>query len=237
MTVSDLTLLLLTVISYLPTSSATLRDLALSGPFIRSIATYIGHLDPSVRRCGMLVAEEVAHRTGKALDFKDWDGDDGGKPWARSARQLISEKDTDSLIPDDDDGDGLIVEEIVEDASEPSGQPLQTSRELALPPSGYDSDDSLTGYASPPSSRSPSPTPSELAEIEKDPTSHIGRTKVARPVYLAQLGEMIRGTSGLRTEQENQEAEKIEIALDAAEELIRRKRGYGTELGESATSE
>ncbi|KAH9977269.1 telomere length regulation protein-domain-containing protein [Lactifluus volemus] len=231
-----LTLLLLTVISYLPTSSATLRDLALSGPFIRSIATYIGHLDPSVRRCGMLVAEEVAHRTGKALDFEDWEGDDGGKPWARSVRQLLSEKDTDSLIPDDDDGDGLIVAEIVEDASEPSGQPLQTSRELSPPPSGYDSDDSLTGYASPPSSRSPSPTPSELAEIEKDPTSHIGRTKVARPVYLAQLGEMIRGTSGLRTEQENQEAEKIEIALDAAEELIRRKRGYGTELEENAVN-
>jgi len=52
-------------------------------------------------------------------------------------------------------------------------------------------------------------------------------------VYLAQLGEMIRSTSGLKTEQENQDAEKIEIALDVAEELVRRKRGYGTELGKS----
>jgi hypothetical protein len=80
---------------------------------------------------------------------------------------------------------------------------------------------------------SPSPTPSELAEIERDPTLRVGRTKIPRPVYLAQLGEMIRGTSGLKTDQENQEAEKIEIALDVAEELIRRRRGYGTELGMS----
>jgi len=38
-------------------------------------------------------------------------------------------------------------------------------------------------------------------------------------VYLAQLGEMIRSTSGLKTEQENQDAEKIEIALDVARNL------------------
>jgi telomere length regulation protein len=233
MIVADLTLLLLTAVSYLPSSSTALKDLALSGPFIRSIGTYIGHLDPSVRRCGMLVAEEVARRTGKELDFKDWDGDDGGKPWARSVRQLLGEKDADAEIPDDDEGDELAVEDIVANTFEPTRQPVQTPRDCVSSPKGYDSDDSLTGYDSPPSSRSPSPTPSELVEIERDPTLRVGRTKIARPVYLAQLGEMIRGTSGLRTEQENQEAEKIEIALGAAEELIRRKRGYGTELGES----
>lgn len=235
MTVADLTLLLLTAVSYLSSSSATLRDLALSGPFIRSIGTYIGHLDPSVRRCGMLVAEEVAHRTGKELDFKDWDGDDGGKPWARSVRQLLREKDADAEIPDDDEGHELAIEETIEDAFETSSPPVQPPRPFVSSSEGYDSDDSLTGYASPPSSRSPSPTPSELAEIEKDPTLRVGHTKIARPVYLVQLGEMIRGAGGLRTGQENQEAEKIEIALDAAEELIRRKRGYGTELGELIT--
>src|SRR5258708_32757497 len=97
----DLTLLFLTTISYLPASSSTLRELAVSVPFIRSISTYIGHLDPSVRRCGMLVAEELARRTGKELDFKDWDGDDGGKPWARSVRQLLGGKDTDGEMAED----------------------------------------------------------------------------------------------------------------------------------------
>ena len=230
----DLTLLFLTTISYLPAASSNLRELAVSVPFIRSISTYIGHLDPSVRRCGMLVAEEVARRTGKDLDFKDWDGDDGGKPWVRSVRQLLCGKDTDAEILDDDEGRKLAVEEILEEyAFEPTTEPVQTSRPFCAPSEDPDSDDSLTGYASPPSSRSPSPTSSELAEIEKDPTLRVGRTKVSSPVYLAQLGEMIRGPSGLKTDQENQEADRIEIALNVAEELIRRKRGYGTELGRS----
>lgn len=227
----DLTLLFLTTISYLPASSSTLRELVVSVPFIRSISTYIGHLDPSVRRCGMLVAEEVARRTGKELDFKDWDGDDGGKPWARSVRQFLGGKDGDAEIWDDE-GHELAFEEImVEDAFEPTSEPVQTSGPFSALSEDHDSDDSLTGYASPPSSRSPSPTPSELAEIERDPTLRVGRTKISRPVYLAQLGEMIRGTTGLKTDQESQDAEKIEIALNVAEELIRRKRGYGTELG------
>ena len=230
----DLTLLFLIAISYLPAFSSTLQELAVSVPFIHSISTYIGHLDPSVRRCGMLVAEEVARRTGKKLDFKDWDGDDGGKPWVRTVRQLIREKDADAEIVGDDEGHELAVEEIVkEDAFKPASESVQSSGPLRTPSEGHDSDDSLTGYDSPPSSRSPSPTSSELAEIERDPTLHVGRSKISRPVYLAQLGEVIRGTGGLRTDQENQEAEKIEIALDVAEELIRRKRGYGTELGRS----
>ena len=232
MIVIDLTMLFLTTISYLPASSSNLGELAVSVPFIRSISTYIGHLDPSVRRCGMLVAEEVAHQTGKALDFKDWDGDDGGKPWARSVRQLLCGKDADAEMLDDDEGCKLEVEEILEEvAFAPTSEPVQTSRPVCVPSEDPDSDDSLTGYASPPSSRSPSPTPSELAEIEKDPTLRVGRTKISRPVYLVQLGEMIRGPSGLKTGEDNQEADRIEIALDVAEELIRRKRGYGTELG------
>ncbi|KAI9456255.1 telomere length regulation protein-domain-containing protein [Lactarius psammicola] len=231
-----LTLLLLATILYLPSSSATLRDLALSGPFIQSIGTYIGHLDPSVRRCGMLVAEEVAHRTGKELDFKDWDGDDGGKPWARSVRQLLDHKDVDVQTLDSSEEHQLAVEEIIEeDAFEPPDESAQMPQSSVSPPEDYDSDDSLIGYAAP-SSRSPSPTPSELEEVERDPTLHVGKAKIVPPVYLAQLGEMIRGTSGLKTDQESQEADKVEIALNVAEELVRRKRGYGSELEENAVN-
>ncbi|KAH9001642.1 hypothetical protein EDB92DRAFT_1827974 [Lactarius akahatsu] len=207
-----LTLLFLATISYLPNSSATLRDLALSGPFIRGIGTYIGHLDPSVRRCGMLVAEEVAHRSGKELDFKDWDGDDGGKPWARDVRQLLGHKDVDVQITGS--SEELVVEEIIEEnAFGPPDESSQMSQSFVSPPEDYDSDDSLIGYAAP-SSRSPSPTLSELAEVEKDPSLRVGKVKIVPPVYLAQLGEMIRGTSGLKTGQESQEVEKVEIALN-----------------------
>ncbi|KAI0048561.1 hypothetical protein FA95DRAFT_1034938 [Auriscalpium vulgare] len=226
------TILLLMIVSYLPSKSRALQDLAFSSPFISCIGTYIGHLDPSVRRCGMLVAEEIARRTGKKLDFKDWDGDDGDKPWARGVRKLTAEKDADADALEDEEMPvpELMIEDILnDDIIEAPAVPL-------VLPVGYDSDDSLTGYASQSSSRSQSPTPSELDEIEKDPTLRVGRDKIARPVYLAQLGEMIRSTSGLKSEQESQTAEKMEIALNVAEELIRRKRGYGTELEENAVN-
>ncbi|OBZ75699.1 DNA replication checkpoint protein tel2 [Grifola frondosa] len=117
---------------------------------------------------------------------------------------------------------------------EPPQQPKKPT--VHEPVSGYDSDDSLTGYASPSSSRSASPTPSELEEIERDPTLRVGIKKVPRPVYLAQLGEMVRSTSGLKGGDEDMEARKIEVALEVAEELIRRKSGYGTELEENAVN-
>ncbi|GBE82448.1 telomeric DNA binding protein [Sparassis crispa] len=217
--------------------------LALSPPFITAISTYISHLDPSVRRCGMLVAEEVARGAGKKLDFGDWEGEDQGKAWCRQLRQLVKGRDADAdvdMTADISNTEGArleipleaAVEALsMEDTSEP-GQPRKpTVRDV-----GYDSDDSLTGYASPSSSRSPSPTPSELEEIEKDPTLRVGKRKILRPVYLAQLGNMVRSSGGLKSEQEEAEAEKIEIALNVAEELIRRKRGYGTELEENAVN-
>ena len=235
---TDVTLLLLATIAYLPPASAVLADIALSPPFIRSIGTYIGHLDPSVRRCGMLVAEEVAHKTGKQLDFGDWEGDEGGKAWARGVRALLAGKDADADdLPEDAQAAEreLSVEELLTDEifEPPDGESARPSASASAQPGGYDSDDSVTGYASPASSsRTPSPTPSELDEYEKDPTVRMGRDKIQRPVYLAQLGQMIRNTSGLKSENENQEADKIEVGLAVAEELIRRKRGFGTELGE-----
>jgi telomere length regulation protein len=48
------------------------------------------------------------------------------------------------------------------------------------------------------------------------------REKVQRPVYLMQLLELLRART---------EPEKLEVALRWGEELIRRKRDYGTELG------
>jgi telomere length regulation protein len=182
----------------------------------------------------MLVAEIVAERVGKKLDFGDWEGDDAGKPWAREIRQLVAARDLDA----DDSIDvkteiGNIEGRGIEETPSPSAskdtEPSR-SQPIALG-TGYDSDDSLTGYASPSSSRSSSPTPSELDEIAKDPTLGVGVKKIPRPVYLAQLGEMVRSTGGLKADDDNQEADKIEMALNCAEELIRKKRTYGTELG------
>jgi telomere length regulation protein len=227
----DITLLLLVALSNLSSAYPKSQELSFSPAFIQSITYYISHLDPSVRRCGMLVAEEVARLAGKKLDFKDWDGDEEDKQWAKDVRKLLSTSDVAAEPWTDDTIDGkpppeldvreLLTEDIIE-------SPLPAP---VLSNTGYDSDDSLTGYASQPSSRSASPTPEELAEIEKDPTLNVGKKKIQRPVYLAQLGELVRGSSGTQSGEDNQEVERMEMALNVAEELIRRKRDFGTELG------
>ncbi|KAI0085456.1 telomere length regulation protein-domain-containing protein [Irpex rosettiformis] len=249
------TAFLLFALSYLTASTRgssthpAITALSFSPPFITSIATYISHLDPSVRRCGMLVAEEVAKASGKKLDFGDWDGDSDGRKWCRDIRELVKERDVDadvSLVSEEDpkapgndtgfEGAKKAHVDTVPSSPEPKSHSTRKPK-ITVVSSGYDSDDSLTGYASEPSSsRSASPTPSELEEIEQDPTLRVGKIVIHRPVYLTQLGEMIRPSSGVRQEEEDKEPKKIEVALEAAEELIRRKRAYGTELEENAVN-
>ncbi|THG97808.1 hypothetical protein EW026_g4264 [Hermanssonia centrifuga] len=47
---------------------------------------------------------------------------------------------------------------------------------------------------------------------------------------------MVRPTSGVKAEEGPEEVTKIEVALGVAEELIRKKRAYGTELEENAVN-
>ena len=184
----------------------------------------------------MLVAEEVATLAGKKLDFEDWEGRDADRVWARSLRSLTKERDIDAED----------VESLAEEQPEPHKRgepsPVKISRsdpaasrhtirvENAAEPDS--DDDSIQGYASEgDSDHVPSPTPSELEEIEKDPTLNVGVKKIPKPVYLAQLGELVRSTNvGLKSS-ENNEPDKIEMALSCGEELIRRKRNFGVELG------
>jgi telomere length regulation protein len=177
----------------------------------------------------MLVAEVAAERAGKKLDFGDWEGNDAGKPWAKNVRKLIDIRDVD--VGEESDYVDEHAEEVVIPKQKLNIPSESKTPAVSVTPIGYDSDDSLTGYASPGSSRSVSPTQSELDEIEKDPTLRVGIKKTSRPVYLAQLGKMLRGTGGVNSGEDNQEADKIELALNCAEELIRKKCDYGTELG------
>ena len=238
-------MMLLVTICYFPAESKQTSSLAFSPPFISSIGSYISHLDQSVRRCGMLVAEIVAQRTGKTLQFDDWDGDDYNKSWARQLRQLITTRDVDAQELDiemdgerpdtrDTSASGIeIAEDIVTEGAKQQVKITQGMKSMPVitrAVTDYDSDDSLTGYASP-SSRSLSPTQSELEEIERDPTLGVGKKKVPPPVYLVQLAELVRSTSGTKSNEPDQEADKIEMALDCGEDLVRRKRSYGAELG------
>ncbi|KAJ6513868.1 telomere length regulation protein-domain-containing protein [Mycena vitilis] len=231
-----LTTLLLVILSYFPAASPKILSLALSPALISGVGTYIGHLDSSVRRCGMLAAEVVAHLSGKTLDFGDWEGDEGGKAWARNVRLLLMARDLDANLDDADEVALPSDDADIQQISTPGVQSAQRAGPSASRvEAGSDSDDSLSGYISPTSSRSNSPTPSELAEIEKDPTLGVGAKKVPRPVYLAQLGALIRPAGGLKVD-ETQLASEVEVGIDCAEELIRKKKGYGTELEENVVN-
>lgn len=215
----DLTSLLLLTISYLPPSSESVQALPVLTPFINSVGLYIGHMDQSVRLCGILVAEIVADKAGKKLDFGVWNGA-GGAQWFEQLRALLDARDIDAVGENDSDP-------VVQEEEEREGRlgPSSTRATVAA----YDSDDSLTGYASPASSRSVSPTPSELADIEKDPTLRVGGQKrPARPVYLPDLGALLQGSMKAG---DPGAADKLEVALSCAEELIRKKKGFGFELG------
>jgi telomere length regulation protein len=172
----------------------------------------------------MLVAEEVAQRSGRQLNFKIWDGDEDGKDWARWIRRLIGTRDIDSDIPLPP-----IAKQPGPDHSSRKPEPKAPTREIHVSNSTVDSDDSLEGYAdsSASSSRPPSPTMSELAEQERDASlRNPGKKRIDKPVYLVDLGRL------LKFEKEGPEqAESIDIALRCAAGLIRRKEGYGHELG------
>lgn len=194
---------------------------------ITGVGLYIGHLDPDVRICGMLVAEVVAQRAGGTLDFGVWAGDGPGKDWAKRMRQLISERD-------DDAETSVVSPSVSEQApSNPRNDCTKGETNVTVEDHGDESDDSITGYAeaSPSSSRAPSPTSSQLAELEHDPTlGDPGKKALTKPVYIIDLLLL------LKVDKEgNEQAESIAIGLKWAAELIRRKRGFGFELGEHDT--
>ncbi|KIY51038.1 hypothetical protein FISHEDRAFT_38201 [Fistulina hepatica ATCC 64428] len=245
----------LLTISHFPALGNEVKAVSLKPSFISSMTTYIGHMDNSVRRCGMLSAEIVAQMAGQKLDFGDWDdaSPDASmwQPWCHDLRRLVRGKDSDAdmsveLNGPQEDTEKVISSDAKRLISETKSEKTRAAHGLAFTQesAGYDSDDSLTGYAeSPASSRSVSPSPSELAEIEKDPTLAVGEptvkvgdVKITRPVYLAQLGSLLRGPVGLKPPEPKEEVMRVEMALNYAEELIRRKATYGTELEENAVN-
>jgi telomere length regulation protein len=209
--------------------------------FISSIGHYLGAPDQAIRRCGMLAAEVVASKTGRKLDFGEWEVEGPGKQWSRELRHLIQARDAEAIAnlepaePKASSNNPIPIPVAV-DFADSDDEATPPRKDRPPPPDhAYDSDDSLTGYASSFSSRSPSPTRSELDEIEKDPSLNVGVKKIARPVYLAQLGELLRPTTILKGD-DTDEADRIDMGLRCAEELIRRKRDYGSELAENTVN-
>lgn len=112
-----------------------------------------------------------------------------------------------------------------------------------------DSDDSLEGYASSSHSSSRASSPARLVsksdakntasrtsgsnlrptieEINADPTLlNPLQKRIQRPVYLLDLGRLLKGDK-----EGNEQLESLQVALDTAASLIRKKASWGLELG------
>ncbi|KZV98748.1 hypothetical protein EXIGLDRAFT_285525 [Exidia glandulosa HHB12029] len=222
-----MTLLLLLAVARFSHKDSELLHLARSSTFMAAIPVYIGHIDPSVRRCGLLVPEEVATRTGRKLKFEGLDEDE----WACAIRRLLEASDLDVDVDADEVSSTTVEPAAVEPASD--DDELLSKADERVPDSD---DDSLVGYDSDDaSSRGASPTLEELDEIAKDPSLAVGRPKRPRkPVYLLDLAKMLQETP--KPEEAAEHADRIGVALQSAEELIRRKEGYGFELEENAVN-
>jgi len=152
--------------------------------------------------------------------FDTWEGTDEVIAWARSIRKMIGVRRVDTDVVDVQKNDLIDDNQQMMDSKHCTKNTSVHS--IAM---NFDSDDSLSGYAS---SRSASPLLPGLAEAEKEPQLNFGTGEILRPVYISQLVDLLRDHG---SSDKNSEAEKIRVALDDADDLIRKKRGFGSELG------
>src|SRR6266576_2278263 len=220
-----MTTLSLITISYLPSTSEKVQNLILSPSFVTAIGYYISHMDESIRLCGMLVAEVLSSLAEKVLAFDVWDGEDETRLWAHRVRELI--KGHASANSTNVQG-ANIAEEIAQPEPQIQDMIPVANNQIILTDDGFDSDDSVTGYAP---SLSPLATSTELAEVEKEPVLSFGTKRISRPLYLSQLGALLRSRDGNGQSSQSSAADNVEMALNSAEDLIRRKRDFGSELG------
>ena len=221
-------MLLLVTVSHLPSTSENIQDLILSPSVITAIGYYISHMDESIRLCGMLVAEILSSLAGKMLTFDVWDGEDEARLWALRVRKLIEAHDVNATRTSVQGTDASDSEEEISQ-SDPRIHDIHLRDPIEHIDDGFDSDDSVNGYA--PSVSSRSPTSTELAEIEKEPALSLGIKKVSRPLYLSQLGAFLRSRTDGGQSGQYSAADNVEMALDSAEDLIRSKKIFGSELG------
>ncbi|KAG8697899.1 telomere binding protein [Ceratobasidium sp. 395] len=233
--------------------------------FLHAIGAYLSQRDEAVRRCGMFVAEVVASGKLDFGDWEGekewqvWTAELRGeaKDPLRSIREEVEQWSTQEMQKP---GESTVLDNKEPTSSAPEVEPdISHVEGGSTPPEPDSDDDSLVGYdsPSPTSSRAPSPTPSELA----DPT--LRRRYISRPVYLAELGALLveapknvvevqpseqfgtggkkgrRGmgiTGGRGGGDAEDEKGRVEMALEVGAQLIRRKRGYGSELDENAVN-
>jgi telomere length regulation protein len=183
-------------------------------------------------------------KAAKRLKFgKDmWDGSGEGREECRWLRGVLGVRDNTAELSEDPSAWllGWTTNPVAADPLPKTASPIRTDtrprtsrpkrspkRKAKIVMLDDQLADPLSGYASPSSSRSPSPTPSYLEEVAADPTLALDSTqkkKVTRPVYIQQVVMLLK---------EREKPDELEMGLKWGEDLVRAKRLFGSELGGS----
>lgn len=250
---TDLSTLLLLTITALPLQHPAVVKLSTSPAFLNAISAHLGLMRPTQRFVGMLVAEIVSSRSVvpdgpvAALRFGDlWDGEEEERAVARQLRELTGRKLN---------GAGWQEDLRARWTASPSAPPMSRPRSIKKAPlptttapkrpliSIIDDPDDFRPFPLPPApsndyieslSSADAGVYSTTMPSASNETATRRRGKLRAPVYIPELVAYLKGQppEGGK-EQEDEIAQRIEMALREGEGLIRRKRGWGGELGES----
>lgn len=256
-----LTTLLLLTVNYLPPLHPAAVALSRSPAFLSAISAHLSIIQPATRLLGMLVAELVSATTvpqgGELtpLSFGDemWAGEEREKQLARSIRALVQAKEDPAAA----EGWQQMLRsrwECCEErpstiaTSQKKVQPAAPVQVLVTPAA---SPRPLISVISDPNDLQPYPLPappsaSVLSALASDDASLYStalpstsasttrkRGKLRAPVYVPELVSYLKGLDPEgKKEEADGEAERVEVGLREGEALVRRKAGWGGELGE-----
>ena len=250
--------MLLLGVCAIPKQSLYAVTLSRSQSFLHAVQGHLSTTRLAIRYLGMLAAEVLSQRSldpaegVKPLDFGTdlWAGDSDGKSFCRRLRALLESNFAAGVSlpptppiskPDVSMSASTTVsapalrsisrsvplskrEEKSEAKVEPSSKPKPAKIQVigtTLESGMEEDDDDLIPYAMPDADSGDSDV--DLNDLA---TFTPGKKKARPPVYLADLATYLRA---------NEDAEKVELGLQHAVALIRKKANWGTELRKSCT--
>lgn len=198
----------------------SVKQISLSGSFLRMVSNRLSASVPRARFLGMVVATAISRlldQPGRSIDFgtKEMEGDE-----AQHWLHLPSINDTIGSVDD-----LLKAPENVQ-RPPPVQKPSSRQRPVKLaaraqPTAKITAIEELSTDDEGDPELRPYPRPNnDLSDSDDDPTL-VNRNKPTAPVYLTSLIKQINATDDVST---------VELALRTAPSLIRRKAGFGDEL-------
>lgn len=256
---TDLTTLLLSTLYALPPCHPAAIAISRSSPFLAAVSAHLSLLRPTPRLLGMLVVELLSVRTlepGGAVEplsfgSEIWNGKEEGKDVVHALRASLetqeSSTDWQEALREAWKSETVVAKQAAprrRAVAPPAPQPSPTVKRPLI--SIIDDPDDLVPYPLP-----PAPSESYLSTLASDDPSLYAtalpsgaatvtrrRGKLRAPVYIPELVAYLKGKEPEGgKEPADEEAERVEMALKEGAALVRRKRDWGGELGQSLFAE